>query len=410
MVFGRRTTKQCGDDLDESIRPRELTHMRVRPSEGSGAGPRTSEVDASPLAGAAEDGAEAMTRATTMLEMCELRDMVRLGEEMTPGPGQRSSSRNDDDDDDDSCFYIDDDSSDYPLDDDDDGADAFSGVVQEDAKCDFRSGGHVGAMRRSKSLASLTASHRLGMIDFSHAIATSEVDDGEEKTREDHIGEEEHCFTSCLPPVGEESCVPLNDFVAKSNHSQLTDSSHSMEVVPPRGMPLRSNLKSSNNNFDNLVDGSQRSANSAASSGMKRNVSFSSLEIRSYDITLGDAPTVNGPPISLDWKYDPAETRRCSIDAYENETNDDARECTRRLRRDRQELLMPSSHRQYLLMREWGFSRGEIEGAMKEARRASQRRARTVRNARNGFDLLEESFETVRKKVASVGRSIKRTS
>ncbi|KAL7493372.1 hypothetical protein ACHAWT_002403 [Skeletonema menzelii] len=46
---------------------------------------------------------------------------------------------------------------------------------------------------------------------------------------------------------------------------------------------------------------SHASIASNTSPSMRRNVSFSSLEIRSYGITLGDTPMLKGPPISLDW-------------------------------------------------------------------------------------------------------------
>ena len=53
MVYGWRTTRQCGDDLDESIRPRELMHFQLYAplyqriaSEMSGAGLQRTSKDA----------------------------------------------------------------------------------------------------------------------------------------------------------------------------------------------------------------------------------------------------------------------------------------------------------------------------------------------------------------------------
>jgi hypothetical protein len=175
-------------------------------------------------------------------------------------------------------------------------------------------------------------------------------------------------------------------------------------------MPLRSCIKTCNNSLGSLIDGGHLSINPDNPPGMKRNVSFSSIEVRSYGVILGDAPTAKGPAISLDWKYDPADTRECMIDAYENEVGG-AFECPHqddnparpRIRRQKHELWMPPSHRQFLLMRELGYSRGEIEVAMKEARLASQRRAQTAKKAKLGLEPFEEVLEEARKKFALVG-------
>ena len=430
MVFGLGATTRrseesirwSDEDANESIRPRELMHVQQYAplyqriaSEVSGAGPIVASKDSL---------VKTMKRATTMVKLCKLHSMVCLGEEMVHGT--RSSPCHNDDQDNNDHNNNDGDEDGFFIDSIDD---TFSGGVpevranpSEEAKS-VGFGGLAGGMQRSMSAASLTSSHRLRMIDI------LEVDD-ETKTEDDLLGKEEQCSASWPQPLGEESCVPLNDLVDKhpadinkTDRSQLTNSSHSShskDVTPllrssSGGMPVRSCLKTSNNSLGSLIDGGQLSINSANSPGMKRNVSFSSIEIRSYGIILGDAPTANGPAISLDWKYDPAKTRECNIDAYENEVSgplgcphqdyDDDRP----RRRGRHELWMPPSYRHYLLMRECGYSRGEIDSSMKEAQRALQRRAQTAKKAKLGLDPFEEALEKARKKVALVGRFLKRT-
>jgi hypothetical protein len=399
MIFSRRKTRLFGDDLDYSG-PNQVT-----PENDKG-------------------GAETMTRATTMLELCELHDMLRLGEEMAPVP--RSSSRHDDDDEngyDERGFYID--PSDGPLEEEPDAAVVAGEHLSTEWKSFDSRGLLENSLRRTKSAASLTTLHRLRTMDLSHDMTHSKVDDEGETLHEDLMVRVEQCYNASLQQSGKELCMPLNDLplsphVSKTNQSRHSDSYHSTDVIPPRqstslGMPLRSNLRGSNYSLGCLIGNSHGSENSTNNPGMKRNVSFSSIEIRSYAVTLGDAPTSSGPPISLDWKYNPAETRECTVDAYESEVNnesifshqvhDDDPPISRQ-RRVRRELWMTPIDRQYLLMREWGYSRNEIDRAMKEARKVSQRRAQTAKKAKMGLEPLEEALEKARKRVTSVGRSL----
>lgn len=72
---------------------------------------------------------------------------------------------------------------------------------------------------------------------------------------------------------------------------------------------------------------------------IKRNVSFSHLQVREYDITLGDNPSVSsGLPISLDWSYNPKE-RVASIEAFE----------AVRIRRNSSDLVLSDRQRDGLL-------------------------------------------------------------
>jgi hypothetical protein len=130
---------------------------------------------------------------------------------------------------------------------------------------------------------------------------------------------------------------------------------------------------------------------------MKRNVSFSSLEIRSYNITVGDAPTPNGVPLSLDWEYDPSSTETYDVNDYES---------TRGTRREKHEMYVPNQYRVYLLMRDAGVSRQEIKMAIEESRSSFKRRQQTVKNLK--MQPVEEALEkTKRKFVKLTGRARK---
>ena len=160
-----------------------------------------------------------------------------------------------------------------------------------------------------------------------------------------------------------------NDSISSSGHA-LSSSRHSMQ-------PKKSSMKKS-----------------TSQSSMKRNVSFSSLEIRSYNITVGDAPTPNGVPLSLDWEYDPSSTETYDVNDYES---------TRGTRREKDEMYVPNQYRVYLLMRDAGVSRREIKMAIEESRSSFKRRQQTVKNLK--MQPVEEALEkTKRKFVKLTGR------
>lgn len=104
---------------------------------------------------------------------------------------------------------------------------------------------------------------------------------------------------------------------------------------------------------------------------MKRVTSFSNIEIREYDVTLGDNPGgASGPPISLDWNYNDARTQIVDVDLYEEH---------RPPRRNRIEMHMQSNVRSYRLLKEKGFSLKEIRKAAERTEQIRKQRSKTVR-------------------------------
>jgi len=97
--------------------------------------------------------------------------------------------------------------------------------------------------------------------------------------------------------VGETYDMPLVDHTLTTTDSKVKDDTR-RRARRHDDKPLRSSLKKESSDSLYNLDSSMKST---GSNKMRRNVSFGSLEIRSYPVTLGDAPTTNGPPVQLDW-------------------------------------------------------------------------------------------------------------
>ena len=138
---------------------------------------------------------------------------------------------------------------------------------------------------------------------------------------------------------------------AKNNHATPFTASAATTPLPrlhTEPANLKSCLSSSNvltppgvsmkNSNPSLLGGNQQNE-VFEPQPIKRNVSFSHLQVREYDITLGDNPSVSsGLPISLDWSYDPNE-RIAPIEAFE----------AVRIRRNSSDLILSDRQRDGLL-------------------------------------------------------------
>lgn len=138
---------------------------------------------------------------------------------------------------------------------------------------------------------------------------------------------------------------------------------------------FRNELKSSTTSEDTSLRASNTSESSTLSSSsterIKRVTSFSKIEIREYNITLGDNPGGrSGPPISLDWKYNKSTTQIVDVDLYEQ---------TRPPRRSRIEMHMGGGVRTFRLMREQGFSMTDMRKAAKKATEIRRQREKTIK-------------------------------
>ena len=116
---------------------------------------------------------------------------------------------------------------------------------------------------------------------------------------------------------------------------------------------------------------------------MKREVSFSNLEIRQYEVALSDHPSCSyGPPVQLSWQYQPDEVV-VPVESYEQ---------SRSPRREKEQLVLSYNERRHMLLKQAGYSKKDVKKAMKEVQR--------VKNERLVTDLLlpasalDEAVET----------------
>lgn len=128
----------------------------------------------------------------------------------------------------------------------------------------------------------------------------------------------------------------------------------------------------------------------------ERNVDFGNVEIRLYQRSISDNPSVtDGPPIGIDWVYD--EETTFTVNEFEDE-----RDCNRR---SQKHLAIPRTIRQSLLV-EAGFSQKEIANAVRMALKVKHQRRQTINNLK--ATAMEESMENVTrkmKKAFSFGRA-----
>jgi len=127
--------------------------------------------------------------------------------------------------------------------------------------------------------------------------------------------------------------------------------------------------------------------NGATSPSVDRNVSFSSIQVREYGMTLGDHPvSKSGPPVSLDWNYEREDV--VDLDTYEK---------ARQPRRHRRKLKLSYKDREKILLHDRGFSKDEVREAWVAAIEIRKQRRETIaRGALN--EKVDEAWESANRK------------
>jgi hypothetical protein len=131
-----------------------------------------------------------------------------------------------------------------------------------------------------------------------------------------------------------------------------------------------------------------------------RTVSFSSIDIKEFRMTLGDHPSsTSGPPMRLDWNSKPILDRVVSLDEFE--------ESRRSQRRQRRQLKIPYSERKTLLLEEQGFTPDEVNSAWNEALKIRQQRYETLHHGISPYQINVDAFvESVQRKYNRLANNV----
>ena len=192
--------------------------------------------------------------------------------------------------------------------------------------------------------------------------------------------------------------VPLKFEHDSPQKPSLTDKSGLSASLPsslsPAGARHHRKLSGSSGSRSLSVSGScLKRANSENKKQMKRSISFSNLQVREYDLTIGDNPSVSyGPPVQLSWQY--SESKAIEIEEYETE-----KQLDRSLGRRSKRVENISWAKREALLKRQGFSQDDIDARMKEVNKVKQ--GRSVTKALVVTGRTEEALE-------SAGRKLKR--
>lgn len=115
-------------------------------------------------------------------------------------------------------------------------------------------------------------------------------------------------------------------------------------------------------------------------------VSWSSLEIKEFDLTLGDHPSaISGPPVALNWDK-VANERTIALDEYER---------ARLPRRHRRQLKLSNKHRRQVLQEQ--FTDEQVNQAWSEALQIRMQRRETLQRGPVAV-MMDDAWESACRK------------
>lgn len=133
------------------------------------------------------------------------------------------------------------------------------------------------------------------------------------------------------------------------------------------------------------------STSSTSTSSTSSTVSFDTVEIRGYHITLGDNPSCSrGPPISLDWTYEQELVMK--VDEYESHYHQH--------RRSKEQMIVPSMVREEMIRANTEYSRSDIQESIHTIQKIQKSRAKHATQSKSR-QRNEEILESITKRVLS---------
>ena len=125
----------------------------------------------------------------------------------------------------------------------------------------------------------------------------------------------------------------------------------------------------------------------SSSTDMDRSISFHSVKIQEYEMTLGNNPASRlGPPVGISWDHTPEVVIK--LDDYENERGE---------KRSLNQMFLPRE-RKYDIIKESGVSNKQIARTVRSINKIKNQRMQTANNA-SKFARLEEGFESAVRKI-----------
>jgi len=203
----------------------------------------------------------------------------------------------------------------------------------------------------------------------------------------------DECHFEDMSFIGKrQSSIKSSERTASFSSQSATEDESSLQDVSFRGK-LQSSMKSSTRTSAfSFQSDAEDLIKSTTSQSITKELCFSTVEIREYDIIIGDNPgdsTSAGTSISLGWEYDTDNVQLHDLDTFEEQ---------RGPRKSVNELRVASWIRRHRLSQS-GFTKKEIKKGAKDAQKARDQREKSNYMYKNIILPMQQARISARKKL-----------